>query len=181
MTQTQKTFFEWPILIFILLIAQTIEISALHLPLGLGSIHVIPVLITYIALTRSWGSTALFSFIFAAIGSPTIGYPASIYIGVQIWTALATRAVVSGLALEGRRPFTILVVSSHIFSKLLTCFILGVVSRALPWADTIVHIFTTAFTTAALAWFMFPLFVGWDEFFEHEAAEARELNPNVLR
>ena len=181
MTQTQKNTFEWPILLTILWIVQSFEISILHLPFGLGSIHVIPVLIVYVALTRRWGQIAVLAFVFAFIGSPTIGYPATIYIGVQIWTALVTRGIVSGLALEGRRPFTVLVAGSHLFSKFLTWFVLKTVAKALPWTDTLFHGSLTCITAAALGWFLFPLFVGWDEFFEHEADEARELNPNVLR
>ncbi len=181
MTQTQKKIFEWPLLFLILVLIQAIEISLLDLPLGLSTLHFIPVLSIYIALTRSWGQILLLSFVLGILGSPAIGYPAAIYISVLAWTALTTKAVVSALALEGRRPFVGLTAASHIFSRLLTWALLKNIGSALPFSTMFQWMIGSTLTTSFLAWVLFPYFVAWDEYFEHEADEARELNPNVLR
>lgn len=181
MTQSQRRFAEIPLLLLILWCVQALEISVLRLPLNAGAVHLMPVLITYVALTRSWGMLGLLSFAFAFMGSSTIAYPAGIYIAVQMWTALVTKGFVKAFALEGRTPFTVLAVSSHVVAKIITFLCLLALKMSPPVGHSVLHLVGGAASTALLAWFLFPPFVAWDSYFEHEADEARELNPTLLR
>lgn len=182
MTQTQKKYLVWPILLFLFWLAQALEISLVHIPvLRFAHIHLTPILCIYIALTRSWGKIALLSAVFGILAIPAVGYPASIYVAVLMWTSLGTKGVVSALALEGRRPFSMMVFASHAFLRILTWFLLRNIGQALPLGITLHWTLLSALTAAVLGWFLFPIFVAWDDFFEHEADEARDLNPNVLR
>lgn len=180
MTQSQKKFFEWPLLLLSMLVLQVLEVGFLHLPV-LGSLQITPILIIYITLSRGWGKLAGLSFLFASLASTWVAYPAPVFIGVQVWTALVTKAVVYGLALEGRNPFVFLVAGSNVFYRVLAWVLLRGASEALPFWDMLLHTFLTSLSSALLAWLLFPVFIWWDEYFEHEAEDARELNPNVLR
>jgi len=180
MTQTQRKLLEIPILLLLLWLTQGLEISLLRLPFGLGSLDVIPVLVTYTALTRHWYLLGALSFAFAFIGSSTVAYSAGIYIGVQMWTALVTKICVKAFALEGRGPFTGLAVSSWMVGKILTGFLLSLSQPPLPLGFFFAQLATGALSTALIAWLFFPAFVGWDKFFEHEPDEARDLSPDIL-
>ncbi len=180
MTQTQKKILEWPLLLALLYFIQVLEVGVLHLPL-LGSLQVCPILIIYFTLSRGWGQLAFLSFLFSTLASTWVSYPALLFVCVQVWTALITKAVVYGLALEGRNPFVFLVAGSNAFYRLLTWYLLKSDGDAIPFWDTLLHTLGTSLSSALLAWCFYPLFVGWDEYFEHEAEDARELNPNVLR
>ena len=181
MTPTQKKVLEWPLLILILWLSQSMEISLLRLPGPLGSFHIPPVLIVYLALTRSWGSLTLLAFVFSYLGSTSVSHSASIYIASQVWTALATKSVATALALEGRPQFTMLVVGSHIVSRLLTHVLLAYLGQNADVFSFVSYTLIGALPAALLGWLLFPLFMEWDRYFGHEADDSRELNPDLIR
>ena len=181
MTPTQKRFVEIPLLLGLLWLIQALEISFLQMPFQAGAVHVVPVVIVYFALTRSWTRLVILSILFALAGSFTVGHAATIYVAVQFWTALFSKVIVSEFALEGRKPFAFLVVGSNAFSKTLTWILLGMQAHAMPAQFFLKSLFLSMGTTAIVAWFIFPLCVSWDEYFDHPVHESRELNPDILR
>lgn len=181
MTQTQKKTLEWPLIFALVVLVQSLEVGLLRLPFGLGPVHVMPVLISYLAVTRSWGWLTLLTFIFSFMGSFTIAYPWPVYVAVQIWSALFMRVIMQTFTLEGRRSFTGLAALGHLLSQVLVFVIQGGTARTLPLADVTKGIAAGTLVSAALAWWLFPLFASWDAYFEHEAEEARELKPGALR
>jgi len=181
MTKTQKKFAEWPILLFMIMLTQTAELALHNLPLFSGYVHLIPIMIAYIALTRSWYTLMLLTVIFAYIGSATIGYSMGIYLAVQMWTAMVLKSFVYAFALEGRRPFTGMVVASSLFAKILTWFFLKSFHLSQPLSHMVLSLPLTLLMAGLLAWLLFPVFVAWDNYFEHEAEDARDLDPNILK
>ncbi|MBS1984159.1 MAG: hypothetical protein JST16_08300 [Bdellovibrionales bacterium] len=180
LTQTQKRFIEWPLILVLVFGIQIVE-TAVELPL-LGPVHVMPVLITYLAVTRNWGQLTFLTLIFSFMASSTVGYPWPTYVAVQVWTALALKAILTTFTLEGRREFTGLTALGNLISKAIVYVLLsGGSDRGFPLSFLLKDIFTTTLLTALLAWFIFPLLAAWDAFFEHEAEEARELKPGALR
>src|SRR5688572_25688880 len=120
MTSTQKRWLEWPLIFLLLIFIQSIEISLLQRArFFMGSVHLVPIVIIYVALTRDWLKAVGIVTLFAALGSATVGYPVGFFVGAQVWTALLAKVVVSVMALEGRRIFCALVMSAQLFSKFL--------------------------------------------------------------
>jgi len=181
LSASQRRVTEWPLFLTLLSCAQIAELSFLQMPFNLGSVHLIPVLCAYIALTRKWRHIAWLSLLLAIVGASSVGYSGLVYFAVLLWTALLTKIVVGALALEGRTSFTLLVMGAHIFAKLLVWILLKHGGSALPFPRALLGIFATLFPAGLAAYLLFPLFVKWDEYFEHEADDARELNPNVLK
>lgn len=181
LTQTQKKFIEWPLIILLVFCVQSLEISVLRLPLWIGPVHPIPVLLAYLAVTRNWDALVMLAAIFAFMGSSTIGYPWPVYLATQLWIALILKLIILTFALEGRRSFTGLTAVGNILSKILVFVILGSVSKTLPWPLFLRDTFLSTIMSAILAWFLFPMFAAWDAYFEHEPEEARELRPGALR
>lgn len=180
MTPTQKRFVEWPLILLLVWSTQVLEISSLRVPL-LGPVQILPVLITYLAVTRAWGELFWQAATFAFLGSSVIGYPWPVYLAVQVWTALILHLVVQTFALEGRQAFTGLSALGSVTSKVLTYLVLRSGMQVLPFNIFLRDLFGAALSASILAWFLFPLFAAWDAYFEHEADEARELKPGALR
>jgi hypothetical protein len=181
MTQTQKKAFEIPILIFLVWIIQIAEIWILRLPFESGALQVVPIVITYIALTRSWGRLALICTVLAFVASFTVGYSKSLFVAVQVWAALATKLFSSEFAIEGRFNFASLAGGAHLFSKLTLWFLLKASGEAPSLGYMVQATFFSLGASMIFAYLIFPFLVGWDEYFEHPIAESRELNPDVLR
>lgn len=181
MTPTQKKFIEWPLLILLLWIAQSLEISLLRLPGVLGSFHVTPVLIVYLALTRSWPTLTILAFVFSVLGSTSVSHAIAVYIAAQMWTALVTKSVATALALEGRPQFTLLVAGSAVLSRVIMHGILLYIGQSTDLWTFLSYTVLGALPAALLGWLLFPLFMGWDRYFGHEADDSRELNPDIIR
>ena len=181
MTPTQKRFAEWPVLIVLIWLAQALEVSLLRLPAPFGSFHLPPIIIIYLALTRSWPSLAMLSFLFAVAGAATVTQPGEIYIASQLWTAFATKAVVTAFRLEGRFAFTALVAGAHIINKILVLILLANRNIDVDLLTSILSVVFGTFPAVLLGWFLFPIFMRWDLYFMHEPAESRELNPDGIR
>jgi hypothetical protein len=162
-------------------LAQSLEISLLRLPGALGSFHLPPVLIVYLALTRSWGVLTLLAFVFSYLGSTSVSHSTAVYIAAQVWTALATKGVATALALEGRPQFTMLVAGSHIMSRILTHLLLVYIGQGADFWTFLSYTVLGTLPAALLGWLLFPLFMEWDRYFGHEADESRELNPDLIR
>lgn len=180
MTPTQKRFVEWPLILFLVWSTQVLEISTLRVPL-LGPIQILPVLITYLAVTRAWGELFWQSAAFAFLGSSVIGYAWPVYLAVQVWTALILHLVVQTFALEGRQAFTMLAALGSLAAKVLTYLVLRSGMQVLPLNIVLRDLVSAAVSASILAWFLFPLFAAWDAYFEHQADESRELKPGALR
>jgi hypothetical protein len=181
MTQTQKKFLEWPLILTILLLVQAFEVALLRLPFGLGPIHVIPVLISYLAVTRNWVQLVALTALFGFLGSSTIGFPWPLYVAALLWTALIEKAVLLTFSVEGRGPFAGLAAGANILFRLLTWFLLESFNDTLPVGLLAMGLIGSTLASAGLAWYLFPLFAAWDSYFEHAADEARELKPGALR
>lgn len=181
MNQTQKYLFELPILALFFWIWQALELSVLRLPFGAGGIQIIPSIVTYIALTRSWERTTLFAFLLVFVGSFNIGIPATTYIAAGVWTALFAKLFSSEFAVEGSQKFMLLAGGAHLCNKFLIFALLRYQHNALPFWIFIKDVTISSLSTMALSYFVFPYLVRWDEYFEHAIDESRDLNPDVLR
>lgn len=177
MTQTQKKIFEWPLIILILWLSQSLEIAVLsHLPKWMGAVQLAPIIIFYIASVRGWGILTVCTVIFALIGSSTSSYPVSIYISASLWTALTIKLFVTGITVEGRRSFFLLSFGGQILAKILTWGFLHSFSRSLPVLPSISIVIFNSILTAGVAWIVYPYLRGWDRYFEHNPEESGELS-----
>jgi hypothetical protein len=181
MTPTQKKWLEWPLILALIWVAQSLEISVLRLPGALGSFHIPPVVIVYLGLTRNWFQLTALAFVFAILGSATVTHSGGLYIAAQVWTALFVKTLVTSFALEGRLQFTLLVAGASIFSRVLTHVLLAYQGGNADFWTFLVYTVLGTPTAALLGWLLFPLFMEWDRYFQHEADEARELNPDKIR
>jgi hypothetical protein len=178
MTSTQKRWVEWPLILILIAFVQALELSVFQkIPFFFGAIHLVPVVITYVALTRDWLKSVGIVTLFAALGSATIGFPVGFFVGAQVWTALLTKVLVSVLALEGRRIFCVLVMGGQIVSKILVIFMLSSKGRVPEMLHFWGVSLTSALAMGLLAWFIYPLLLWWDRYFEHIEEDMPELNP----
>lgn len=181
MTQLQRRLLELPLVLMFVWFFHSFEISIFELPYGTGSVQLIPVLITYFSLTRSWGQLTILAFGFGLIGAFTTGVPLGIYLAACVWTGLLTRALVSEFALEGRRSFMFMVFSSHLFNKSLIWFLLRIYNLQPPLMASVSRGLLSAICIGILGYLIFPILLRWDEFFEHAPYESRDINPGFLR
>lgn len=178
MTSTQKRWAEWPFILLILALTQAVEISLLQrLPFFLGSIHLVPIVITYVALTRDWLKAVGIVTLLAALGSATIGYPVGFFVGAQVWTALLAKVLVSVMALEGRKVFCGLVMAAQLFSKFLVILMMSSKGRVPEFLHFWGISITSAVGMGLLAWILYPLLLWWDRYFEHIEEDMPELSP----
>jgi hypothetical protein len=176
MTPTQKRFTEGPLLLLMILLSQALELSLFQkIPIFLRPIQLTPILIAYLALTRDWGLTFLLSAALSYMGAATVGYPTGVYMASQIWVALSIRLLVSIMALEGRHAFTLLVLGGNLFQKLLVRLIMGSQGQFVDVALFLGDLAKTTVTATVLAWILYPFFIKWDRFFEHERDDSSNL------
>ncbi len=181
MNPTQKRFLEWPLLLFIWFVIGALEMSVLQLPFGMGAPQIVPILIAYFCLTRNWFQLTFLTIIFAILSSGHIGFPTGVYVAGLLWAALITKIFVMGFTLEGRRAFVALVAIFHIFWQELTWLMLKSLNMAPLFRVMFWKLPGIVLIVGVLAWFLFPLFIRWDEYFDHAIDDSRELNPNVLK
>lgn len=181
MTQTQKFIFEIPILVLMFWIWQSFELSFLQIPWRGGALQLIPVVLTYVALTRSWTMLTLVSLLFLNVQSFTSGYSAPLIVALGLWTALMTRLFAKEFAVEGRWKFSFLAIGAFAFNKLLVFVSMRYQDLNCPLSSFIQSLGISSLAHFLLAYAMFPFMIVWDEFFGHEVAESRDLNPGVLR
>ena len=181
MNNTQKNTLEIPIIIALLWIWQSLEISLFRLPSNGGSLQLIPILVTYVALTRTWGMTTLISFFLIFAQSFVSGIELNLFVAIGLWTALCTKLFAIEFAVEGRQQFMLLSGGAHLFNKPILYVLLRYQNNALPLWEEMKSLILSGIGTLALAYFVFPFLVEWDEYFEHQITDSRDLNPEVLR
>ncbi len=99
-------------------ILQALEISLLQLPFQLGSVHVIVIVISYLALTRDWPKMVMLCLVFSIMASFTTTVPTGVCVAIMMWMGLLSKIFVQEFALEGRRTFMLLAVANFVFFKL---------------------------------------------------------------
>ncbi|NCN26918.1 hypothetical protein GW915_05025 [bacterium] len=162
----------------IIWLIQGFEISLSRMSLfGIVSIQLCPVIILYLSLTRDWSQLALLATAFAYIGSSVASVHPMIFISVYLWTAFIAKALVITLALENRRAFTFLVMTSVVFAKLLYASILRVQGVQIEYGIVLQSILGASFFSSILAFLIYPTLVFWDRYFEHDIDSSRDLNP----
>jgi hypothetical protein len=173
-SQSQKKALEWPLLILLVFMTQALESAWLP-------IEVIPILVSYLAATRRWGTLAGLSAVLGILGSPSVGFPGLIYISAIIWAALFQKAILQTFRLEGQQTFVGLAGLGMLLYKILVYTFLVFAGRARPFESFALHAVTVSVLASGLAWALFPLFAKWDELFEHDPDESTELKPGALR
>jgi hypothetical protein len=181
MTQTQKQWAEWPLLILSLWIFQALELSVLRLPFQNGAVQLTPIIVVYLALTRNWEKLAYLSFIFSFIGSFTVGYSWIIFVSAQFWMGLVAKVFIMGLTIDSRMSFSILTASAIVFCKLLTGFLLESSGVGLSFWAVVRDSIVSAIASGIVAFFAFPVFMAWDDYFNHPHIDASESNPDILK
>lgn len=181
MTQTQKKIFEIPLILLLIWFWQVLEIWIARIPMQSGSLQLVPILITYVALTRTWGKLTAICFFLALVASFNVGFSKNVFLAMHLWGALVTKLFSSEFAIEGRRPFMLLAGGAHVFVKLFTWICLKYTETAPTLGYYGETVFLSTLATLGLAYLVFPYLVGWDEYFEHPIAESRDLNPDKLK
>lgn len=181
MTSTQKRWVEIPLLIFAIWFVQALQISILRLPFVDGAISIIPILIIYLSLTRTWGKAILLTLVFSYLDGFTAGINMLLFASTQLWTSMITKLLASGFTVDSRNSFATLVALGFGFTKTLTFFVLSSWGQAPPLQSFIATVFFGIFLTAGLAYLLLPLFVAWDDYFEHSHIEAAELSGEFLK
>lgn len=176
MNQTQKKLLEIPLLLLTIWVFQALELSLIKLPSFLGVPQVTSLIIAYIAYTRGWKTTTVLSLVFSALGTANIVYPTGLYIAAHMWAALFTKVAVGAFALEGRRSFVLLVISFHIILKSITLGLLKFVNAGPTLPLFFVQVFAQLILAIIFAYLLYPLFVKWDEFFNHAMSEDNSLS-----
>jgi hypothetical protein len=181
MTMTQKRWLEIPLLLMIIWTFQALELSLLHLPYYLGTPQLISLLVAYVAFSRGWTTTVVLGFALSFLGSSSVGYATGLYIAAHVWSGLASKTLVSGLTLEGRSAFVLLVVGYNIFLRSLTWMLLKLIGASPTLPLFLAQFFTQTLLMALAAWIVFPLFVKWDDFFAHTQDEESLGQQTLLR
>ncbi len=179
MTQTQKKFAEIPLMILSIWVLQALELSLIKLPFFLGVPQITSMIIAYIAYSRGWKTTTALSVIFAAFGTANVAYPTGLYIAAHMWAALFTKIAADSFALEGRNSFVLLVIGFHFILKAITLSLLQLVNAGPTLPLFFTQVFAQLILVVIFAYFLFPLFVKWDEFFNHSLDEDNKLSHSV--
>ncbi len=181
MTQSQKRIAEWPILIAIVWGIQILE-SSLSFYLGnTFSVHMGPIFISYLVLTRDMAKSLFLSVAVSLLFSPLVGFSGGIYISAQMWTALIGKSFVYAFALEGRIPFMILTGGLSMLFSVLSVSIMSMNQYHFSIWTQLWQLPITTLLSAGIAWLLYPKFVAWDLYFDHEPDDARKLDPGRLK
>jgi hypothetical protein len=161
----QKRFLEWPLLLLLIWVEQSLEISFIN---RFFSFQLLPIIFTYIAFTRDWTNGALLVGALAYLGSSHIGYDQTLYVCVFLWTALTTKVFVETFAMEERGSFIALSLGTHVFSKTLIWLLLRSEGDAVGIWRFVWDTLSILPVVGVVAWALYPLLVAWDNYFEHE-------------
>ncbi len=181
MTSTQKRWVEVPFFVLLVWLFQSLQISILILPFNAGAIQALPVLILYCAVTRSWARAVTLAALFAYMDSFTMEVNTLLFIVVQIWTALLLKIVARSFTVDSRFSFAALAVIGGFFSKTLIWITLSAWSKGAPLSQYVITSGVSAIMTGVMAFFLLPIFLAWDDYFEHVPIESAELSGDFLK
>ena len=96
-----------------------------------------------------------------------------------MWAALFTKMAVTALALEGRNSFVLLTIAFHFILKAITLSLLQLINAGPTLPLFFSQIFAQLIFVVLFAYFLFPVFIRWDEFFDHSMDEDSTLSHSV--
>lgn len=176
----QKNVVEWILLILCFIFFSSLESSILSiLPLNIGNFHIAYIIVFYVALTRSWYHLSLLSFLFAYLSTVNSGVPGGVQIAALMWIAYFIKIFSYTLSFENRYSFVYLNFVATIFVKSLIWILMNIYHKAIPFLDFLAEIPGSLIGISLTAYLMYPIFVKWDQYFEHEAEDARDFNPSI--
>jgi hypothetical protein len=167
-TNTQKRWLEWPILIFIFWVTYALNIFLTGKFGGVFSFLLILVCNTYIVMTRNIFKSFFIVFFLSWICSPMVGIDSTYFVAAQLICGMIAKMVLLGLALEGRVTFAVTTMST-VFAQ--SVFLVGTIlyqNFYYSFWVALGHAMAGAILHGVLAYFIYPMAIAWDEYFEHE-------------
>ena len=181
MSLTQKRLIQIPLLFLIIFfVILPLEWSVFsQLPFYLGPLNVLSILITYLALTRSLTQTVFWGMIIGFISSLTYPFGYGAIIAAYAWSALAAKLISYTFPFDSRIPFVALVLMQSTFCKALWRILTLKTYHGIGILDFILKSLPSYLSIGVMAYFLLPILVVWDEFFENNAASGSELSPGI--
>jgi hypothetical protein len=170
-TKIQKKWVEIPLLVFLIWIFQAVEISLTVLPWNLGSLSIFFSLLAFVSFSRSWEKTTVLAYLVAIMASSTAGTKGTLFIVSLVWATLFSKVLSSAFNLEGRNSFAILTGWFVLFQKIALWILLSHFEQSPTIGIFFVQVISQIFVNAAIAWVIYPVYIKWDQYFEHVAEE----------
>ncbi len=181
MSLTQKRLLQIPLFLFItfLMIIPLEWTIFSRLPFRLGPIQLLPIVMTYFALTRSFIATVFWGVILGFLSTFSLPFAFGAAIAAQSWATISAKLITYLMPFDSPILFGILVCTQSVIYKILWRVLSSGAYKALPWSTFIAENLPSYITLFILSLLIFPILVIWDTFFENNLETSRDLKPTI--
>lgn len=183
MSLTQKRLIQLPLfflMAFFAILPAEQSILA-RLPFGLGPVQILPIALTYVALTRSFAKTILWGIILGLVTSLGVPFGFGDMIVAQTWAALVAKLITSTLPVDNKGTFAVVACWQALVARISWRLLTMGAFHGVTWWRFTLDILPSFLTIAAFAYVFFPIFILWDEFFENDSTAVRDLGGHIKR